>query len=284
MKTVGNNQLEISVAEFGAEMQSIKSKKSGREFMWQNESGVWGKHAPVLFPNIGERMGGKITVDGKEYPAIGHGFACKSEFEVADLKEDSVTMLLRASEETKKYLPYDFEFYLTYSVSGSTVKIRHEIKNTDNKRIYFSVGAHPGFKCKIGDVLEFEKKETKDRYVIGEGHYISEVRPYLKDENEIVIKEDTFIEDAVILKSTDSDYVTLKSKTEDWSVKVNYYNAEYIGFWAKPGAEYVCIEPWFGIDDFAGDTDFEIKNKRGIVGVDVGGCFEYDIDIEIFEQ
>lgn len=284
MRTIRNENFEIKIAEFGAELQSIKSQKSGREFMWQNETGVWAKHSPVLFPNVGARMDNKITVDGVEYPAIPHGFASIMEFEVTNETENSCELLLKANPETKKYLPYDFYFYLTYSICGNVLKISHEIKNNDNKKIYFSVGAHTSFNCKMGDILKFEKKETLSRYVKGKNYHINEVRPYLNDEDTIVIKEDTFIEDALIFNNTKSDYITLNPTSGKWTVKVYYKGAPYLGLWAKPGAEYVCIEPWFGIDDFDGDTDYEIKNKRGIVGVCVGESFKYDIDIEITEE
>ena len=35
----------------------------------------------------------------------------------------------------------------------------------------------------------------------------------------------------------------------------------YLGIWAKPNGNYVCIEPWLGIADNE-NTNQELKNKR----------------------
>lgn len=44
-------------------------------------------------------------------------------------------------------------------------------------------------------------------------------------------------------------------------VRVDYGNAPYLGIWAKPGAPFVCIEPWFGIND-APEVSGNISEKR----------------------
>lgn len=33
------------------------------------------------------------------------------------------------------------------------------------------------------------------------------------------------------------------------TVRVTFGGAPFLGLWAKPGADYVCIEPWEGLDD-----------------------------------
>jgi len=57
-------------------------------------------------------------------------------------------------------------------------------------------------------------------------------------------------------------------------------DAPFLGVWAKPGAPYVCIEPWWGVND-----SYEVKNdvseKRGIQSLDAGEVFEYAWKAEI---
>ncbi len=43
---------------------------------------------------------------------------------------------------------------------------------------------------------------------------------------------------------------------------VDFGGAPCLGVWAKPGAKYVCIEPWYGIDDrFNAAHDFPHKEQ-----------------------
>ena len=47
----------------------------------------------------------------------------------------------------------------------------------------------------------------------------------------------------------------------------------YLGIWAKPGAPYVCLEPWQGLADFLDHTK-NIEQKIGMVLLPVAGEVE----------
>jgi len=48
-----------------------------------------------------------------------------------------------------------------------------------------------------------------------------------------------------------------------------------------PNAPYVCIEPWFGINDIRG-VDAELSQKKGILSLEPGKSFfcEYTITVQ----
>jgi galactose mutarotase-like enzyme len=46
-------------------------------------------------------------------------------------------------------------------------------------------------------------------------------------------------------------------------IVVNTGGAPHLGLWAKPGAHYVCIEPWWGVDDDA-QTPLTLAEKPAI--------------------
>jgi hypothetical protein len=56
---IKNDKLTVTIASFGAEIISVV--KDGKERSWQNPTGEWDGHAPLLFPVCG-RCG--ITLDG----------------------------------------------------------------------------------------------------------------------------------------------------------------------------------------------------------------------------
>ena len=63
-------------------------------------------------------------------------------------------------------------------------------------------------------------------------------------------------------------------------LSVVYKDFKNLGIWAKPGASYVCIEPWLGIADIEG-TDQNLKNKEGIIELQVSKEFKAGYTISI---
>ena len=74
MQEIKNNILKVSVQKTGAELCSIVSLKSGKEFIWQADPEIWGSSAPVLFPIIGSLRNGEFLYKGKAYSVPKHCF------------------------------------------------------------------------------------------------------------------------------------------------------------------------------------------------------------------
>ena len=72
--TLQNDDLLVTVASWGAEIVSLKGRNSGLEYIWQADSDVWGRHAPILFPIVGRLKDDQMTVNGKTYAMKQHGF------------------------------------------------------------------------------------------------------------------------------------------------------------------------------------------------------------------
>ena len=55
----------------------------------------------------------------------------------------------------------------------------------------------------------------------------------------------------------------------------------YLGIWAKPAAEFVCVEPWLGIADSV-DTDRNFETKEGLISLQAKKSYgaKYIIEIE----
>ena len=65
------------------------------------------------------------------------------------------------------------------------------MKNIDDQKIYFSIGAHPGFNCPLLEgesmedyVLEFEKEEVLDKMCLDNGLILEEKQPFLNHEKQ----------------------------------------------------------------------------------------------------
>ena len=75
-----NDLLIVEASSWGAELQSIRDKRTGHEYLWQGNPAFWKRRSPVLFPIVGSVWDGKFHMDGKEYTMGQHGFARDMEF------------------------------------------------------------------------------------------------------------------------------------------------------------------------------------------------------------
>ena len=56
-------------------------------------------------------------------------------------------------------------------------------------------------------------------------------------------------------------------------IVVDFPNTPYLGIWMKPGADFLCIEPWHGIADPQGYAD-DFMRKPGVFQVPAGASKE----------
>lgn len=210
-----------------------------------------------------------------------HGFARKRTFEVVSCERNEAMFLLKSDDTTREMYPFEFELYVKFELIGKKLQATHTVVNKTEGEMYFSLGGHPGFNCAIGDYLEFDKNETLDTETIdSESIRIPEKTPVLRDENKIVITEDIFKKDALILSGIRSNAVTLRSDKHDRTVRFTFGDVPFLGIWAKPGAPYVCIEPWCGVNDNRDKKD-DVSQKEGIVRLPKGGVFDLVYTAEI---
>ena len=273
--------LTAKVKSDGAELCSLYDKVGGYEYLWQGNPSVWYGQAPVLFPIVGRLLDDRYRYDGKEYTLQKHGFARKLEFELVKSEGGSVELLLRESKDTLEVYPFKFNLSVKFEVVGRTLKATHTVTNTNEKEMYFSMGGHPGFNISIGDFLEFDENESLSTETIdGDSIRMSAKTPVLKNEKKIVITDDIFNNDALILSGIKSKALTLKSEKHDRTVRFTFGEAPFLGIWAKPGAPYVCIEPWFGVNDDRQEKD-DISKKEGIIKLEKGGSFELVYTVKV---
>jgi galactose mutarotase-like enzyme len=77
-----NEFYTIKIHPSGAELYSVYSKKINREILWQADSQVWARHAPVLFPIVGKLKENKFQYNEKWHELSQHGFARDLQFDV----------------------------------------------------------------------------------------------------------------------------------------------------------------------------------------------------------
>lgn len=281
---IENENLVVGVKEFGCEIASIKSKATGYEFMWQGNENIWSGQAPILFPIVGRLIDDKYTLGGVEYEMPKHGFARKMPWEFIESDGSSMSFRLSDTADTRKIYPYEFELIVTYNLNGNTLSVSHDIINKTDSVMYFSIGAHPAFNCKIGDILSFDENETlfTEKIDLEKSLRLPDRIPVLEAEKDIIITKDIFNEDALILSDIISDNITLNLSEGGKKILFNLGGAPYLGIWAKPGAPYVCIEPWYGVNDSLEKKD-DFSEKDAINAVEAKKTFNFTWKAEFKE-
>ncbi|MBL4585475.1 MAG: aldose 1-epimerase family protein [Flavobacteriales bacterium] len=286
---IENDFLKIAVNPTGAELCSFVDKQDNVEHIWQADPKFWPRHAPILFPTIGESKGGKIQVDGKEYPMNRHGFARTQQFKVVVKAKDRITFELNSNAATHKHFPFDFQFQVAYYFSeGNRLHQHFYVKNTGAKTLGFQLGGHPAF------AVPFNKEETYNDYQIcfdqpldierhlltDNGLFSGEKRPFLRDENSFGLDYKLFSEDAIVLKNIPSKKVWIQHKNGGKKLLMEYDEFPHFGIWSVVGADYVCLEPWIGCADHA-DQPKGFFKKENLITLDAEEVFEAEFRISI---
>ena len=269
--TISNECITAVISSMGAEMKSAKF--NGKEKLWCGDPDVWARQTPILFPICGALRDGKFIYEGKEYDLRMHGFALISEFEVESVTDDSATFLLKSSEETKEWYPFDFEFRVTYTLVGSKIDITYSVKNMTDGDMYFSIGGHEGYACPEGieeyDII-FSEPETFNATLSDDSLLTNEYENVGVNTNVFPLKNEQ-IKDLkmVVFENLKSRSLELKNRNTGEGLKIEYDGFDYMVIWHVPDSPYICIEPWCGVNDSV-DSNHDITSKKGIIKLSKG--------------
>ncbi len=268
---LSNGIISAEISEIGAELKSLK--KNGYEYMWYADPQIWGSSAPVLFPILCALKNDRYILDGKSYQMPKHGFVRSEKFSVENVSDTSVTLLYTDNEKTLEVYPFKFEFRVIFALKGSSVEIEYKVNNINDREMYFSVGAHEAFATPEGiedyDLI-FPYKEDFETVLLNGGLLQKHTMTVAKNTEYLPLYDKYFVLDTLIFKNLRSREVILKNRKTERAVKVEFPNCDYIAFWHKHSAPYLCIEPWSGLPD-NDDTDHNIKTKEGILTLEARG-------------
>lgn len=297
MVTIENDILSVTIAEMGAEIQSVIDKKTDHEFIWQGDSKVWGRSAPVLFPIVGSLNQNTLNYQGESYKMERHGFARDQEFTIQQVTANAVTFNLQNSPETLAVYPFAFNFQITYILYDNQITVSYEILNPSNKEtLYYSVGGHPAFNVSHhkpnGGILEFDQLflsfKPKGQYYqisLNEQGLIERNKAKYQPIDKVQLEHKSFRRDALIYQINQHTEIILEDQAQKASVCIDPVRMPFIGIWSPyPNrAPFVCLEPWAGIADEAGfDGDF--SDKYGVNRLEPLAIKSHDYTMTFFKD
>lgn len=274
---IASGAMTAEISPFGAELQTLATH-DGLQLQWNGDPLFWGGRAPLLFPVIGMLNQGTYRHEGQTYAMPKHGFARHSRFEVATCSADTAQLRLAASDATRAIYPFEFRLDVTFSVSGSTLRTTATVANLGHEAMPASFGFHPAFRWP----LPFGADRAVHRIVFAEpepapvrrfdrnGLLLADPFPSPVAGNTLQLRDDLFVDDALILDRLHSRSLRYGAPSGP-QLQVGFEGLPTLGIWTRPGAGFICIEPWHGSSDPVGFTG-DIREKPGIFLVAPGAA------------
>lgn len=268
--------LSAAIDPQGAQL-SVLRDADDRELQWGGDPAIWAGRAPILFPIVGMLVGGQYRSGGRSYALPRHGFARNRRFSVAQSGPASATFRLSADAQTLAVYPFDFELDVNYALEGATLAVTGFIRNRGQEDLPASLGYHPAFvwplpygENRAAHFIEFETAEPAPiRRLDGNGLLTPQRLPTPVQNRRLTLRDELFAADALIFDQVASRSVTYGSEVGP-RIAVSFPGVPYLGVWSKPGANFICIEPWHGLTDAQGFAG-ELKDKPGSMLVPPGG-------------
>lgn len=197
-----------------------------------------------------------------------------------------------ADADTLQVYPFHFELDVLFRMEGNALTIFATVRNVGDEIMPASIGFHPAFRwplapqaARAAHFIEFECDEPAPvRRLDRDGLITNEHHATPVDGKRLVLHDELFTQDVVIFDQLLSRRLiygaTSTAAASGPRIAVSFPDATHLGLWTKPGAGFICIEPWRGVADPAGFTG-EFQHKPGAFAVAPGSSQSLTMRIEV---
>ncbi len=281
---IENADLIVEVSTLGAEMQSLKTT-DGRDWLWNGDTAWWTGRSPILFPIVGKAPGDRLAVNGQIYPMAQHGIARRREFSLVEQTSNACRHELASNAETRAVYPFDFHLALEHRLEGRELSVTATVENIGDTPLPFGIGFHPAF------LWPLPGAENKRHAVIldngGEPGVVQledgligrtlPTSPFTA--GRLDLAHSLFDNDALIFPEGAGTGLTFGADGGP-RLSFTFTNLPNIALWQKPGAPFLCIEPWHGMAAHAGGTA-ELVERPYTVALAAGDEMRFGFTVEI---
>lgn len=280
--------LSAQVDPLGAQLSTLRDS-GGRDLLWNGDPSVWAGRAPLLFPIVGALVHGSYRLGSHVYQLPRHGFARGKRFEVVKSAPNMAILRLQSDAASFQVYPFQFSLDVHFELDKSVLAITAHIRNPGSVLMPASFGYHPAFcwplpfgNTRASHFIEFANDEPAPiRRLNAAGLLTPERIATPVSRRRLGLTDELFADDVIICDEIRSRQVSYGAVAGP-RIQVRYPDAAYLGIWTKPGANFVCIEPWRGIadpDGFSGD--FTVK--PGVFMVQPGGAVQVKMEVALLE-
>ena len=223
-----------------------------------------------MFPIVGRLVNDTLWYRHKSYPMTQHGFARDMDFEKIYLEDNQLEFRLVSTDDTKKQYPFDFEFIIAYLLNDNQLTINYVVRNMGHEDLPFSVGGHPAFnwplvpgKDKQAHTIE-SMCDLMSQMSQLNGGLLKPHKVASPMKNRLIqLKDELFENDAMIFDRI-VNHEIIYNADNAYQIKMKFADFPQFALWTKPGAPFICLEPWYGFASPEGFDD-DIRKKPGIM-------------------
>ncbi len=162
------------------------------------------------------------------------------------------------------------------------------VTNADTQAIPVAFGFHPAFLwplpgagSKLDQVIDFAVDEPGPLARLdANGLIADEIASPVKG-SRLLLSDELFKDDALIFLRPNSRSLRFgPANGGSPALKVDFEGMPQLGIWTKPGAPYLCIEPWFG---YSSPAEFSgpLSEKPGSINLAPGEAKTFAMSIEL---
>jgi galactose mutarotase-like enzyme len=269
MPTIANDELTVQVEPVGAELQAITDRQGGN-WLWHGDPAIWAGRSPLLFPVVGKHRNGEVLIEGRHFPIKPHGIARTSRFDIVEQAKDHCVLRLTDSAASREAYPFAFALDMAYRLDGPTLALEARISNRDHRPMPFCFGYHPAFPWPLPGAdglphaIHLDGPRTPSHLRIdGDGLLKPGLHPSVFKDGMLTLNHSFFTEDALIYAEGTGASLWYGAKGHP-GIRVDCPAMPHLGIWTKPGAPYICIEPWHGLPS-ARDAEEPLERRPGAI-------------------
>ncbi|QQM31527.1 aldose 1-epimerase family protein [Martelella lutilitoris] len=249
---IANEALAVTVSPLGAETQSIRTA-GGSDWLWNGDPEFWSGRAPILFPIVGKAPDDRVEIGGEPFAMKQHGFARKSLFTLEEQTETLCRFVLADTAETRKSYPFAFRLAIEHALEGKTLTVSATVENNDDRPMPFGFGFHPAFRWPMpgmnkGHVhhITLANRAEPEMIRLRDGLLDLSRLPSPFSEGILALDHDYFEDDAMIFPEGAGDRLIFSAE-DGPALHFVFEGLPNLALWTKPGAPYICVEPWHGM-------------------------------------
>ena len=243
--------LSAEVSDLGAELKSLVTS-DGVSLLWHGDPAFWSGRSPILFPIVGKAPEDMIEVGGQLYPMPQHGFARRSLFQLTEQTGNFCRHDLTPSDTSRAAYPFEFRLSVSHRLSGAALFVEATVENTDQDHLLFGLGFHPAFAWPLPWALNephfitLDNHGEPERAFLTEGLMAENRLPSPFRAGRLVLNDELFAQDALIFPEGAGDALRY-GPLDGRSLRFRTQGLPNLALWTKPGAPFLCIEPWHGM-------------------------------------
>jgi galactose mutarotase-like enzyme len=180
--------------------------------------------------------------------------------------------------------PFEFRLSLTHALEGHVLTVETVVDNLGAEPMPFGLGYHPAFVWPLPGaegkphMVSLENAAEPGLSTLEGGLRNSGLFPSPFKGGHLVLDHALFADDALVFPEGAGDVLTYAAEGGP-TLRFRFENLPNLALWTKPGAPFLCVEPWHGTAPMVGDGD-ALETRPFTMTLEPGGSARFAFSVE----